>query len=82
MTLINPVHIAFVVAIALLVLGPKRLPEAARTLGNGMREFRETLNGGTRHDQATPPAPASAAVAPAPSVAATPPPPPADVSQQ
>jgi hypothetical protein len=49
-----------------------------------MREFRETLNGGTRHDQATPPAPASAAVAvaPAPSVDATAPPPPADVSQQ
>ena len=65
MTLINPVHIAFVVAIALLVLGPKRLPEVARSLGHGMREFRETLNGGTRHDQTTPPAPESAAAAPA-----------------
>jgi sec-independent protein translocase protein TatA len=81
MTLINPVHIAFVVAIALLVLGPKRLPEAARTLGNGMREFRETLNGVTRHSQTMPPAPESAAPAPAPSVDAIAPPP-GDVSRQ
>ena len=52
MTLISPVHIAFIVAIALIFLGPKRLPEVARGLGTGMREFRESLNGAAHHDQA------------------------------
>jgi sec-independent protein translocase protein TatA len=32
-------------AIALIVLGPKRLPEAARSLGRGMRELRESFSG-------------------------------------
>ena len=52
MTLTNPVHIAFIVAIALIFLGPKRLPEVARGLGTGMREFRESLRGAAHHDQA------------------------------
>jgi len=52
MTLISPVHIAFIVAIALIFLGPKRLPEVARGLGSGMREFRESLSGAAHHDQA------------------------------
>jgi sec-independent protein translocase protein TatA len=34
-----------ILIIALLVLGPSRLPEAARSLGRGMRELRETLQG-------------------------------------
>jgi sec-independent protein translocase protein TatA len=42
----NPVHILFVAAVALVVLGPKRLPELARAAGKSMREFREALNGG------------------------------------
>jgi sec-independent protein translocase protein TatA len=41
----NPVHLIFVAAIALIFLGPKRLPELARAAGKGMREFRESLNG-------------------------------------
>lgn len=32
------------------MLGPKRLPELARALGKGMREFREALNDGARDD--------------------------------
>ncbi|HVC84308.1 MAG TPA: twin-arginine translocase TatA/TatE family subunit [Solirubrobacteraceae bacterium] len=51
MTLANPVHIAFIVAIALIFLGPKRLPELARGLGSGMREFRESLSGAAHHDE-------------------------------
>jgi TatA/E family protein of Tat protein translocase len=43
----SPVHILFVGVIALLVLGPKKLPEVARALGKGVREFRETMNGTT-----------------------------------
>ena len=45
MGLENPVHLLFIGIIALLVLGPKRLPELARALGNGLREFREMVNG-------------------------------------
>ncbi len=37
-------HLLFLGAIALVVLGPKRLPEVARALGKGMREFREAMN--------------------------------------
>jgi TatA/E family protein of Tat protein translocase len=42
----NPVHLIFLGAIALIVLGPKRLPELARALGKGIREFREAINVG------------------------------------
>ncbi|MGH2853462.1 MAG: Sec-independent protein translocase subunit TatA/TatB [Solirubrobacteraceae bacterium] len=42
----NPVHILFVAAVALIVLGPKRLPELTRAAGKSIREFREALNGG------------------------------------
>lgn len=62
--LTNPVHLAFIAMIALIFLGPKRLPDLAKSLGSGMREFRETLSLDS-HDEApmmaaveTPPAPA------------------------
>jgi sec-independent protein translocase protein TatA len=35
----------FVLVIALLVLGPKRLPEVGRSLGKGLRDFRSALSG-------------------------------------
>ncbi|HEV3072043.1 MAG TPA: twin-arginine translocase TatA/TatE family subunit [Solirubrobacteraceae bacterium] len=41
----NPVHLLFVAVVALVVLGPKRLPEMARALGKGMREFRQAMSG-------------------------------------
>jgi sec-independent protein translocase protein TatA len=41
----NPVHILFIAVVALVVLGPKRLPEMARALGKGMREFRQAMGG-------------------------------------
>jgi sec-independent protein translocase protein TatA len=41
----NPIHLLFIAAIALIVLGPKRLPELARSLGHGMREFRDSMSG-------------------------------------
>ena len=43
MGLENPVHLIFIAAVALIVLGPKRLPEIARALGKGIREFRESV---------------------------------------
>jgi sec-independent protein translocase protein TatA len=47
----NPVHILFLAAVALVVLGPKRLPELARAAGKSMREFREALNGGVVEEE-------------------------------
>ncbi len=35
-----------ILVIALVVLGPKRLPEAGKSLGHGMREFKDSLAGG------------------------------------
>lgn len=43
----NPVHLLFIAAVALLVLGPRRLPEIARSLGRGLREFREAMSEGS-----------------------------------
>jgi sec-independent protein translocase protein TatA len=37
--------------IALIVLGPKKLPAAGRALGNGMREFKESLTGDSSRDR-------------------------------
>jgi sec-independent protein translocase protein TatA len=42
---IGPMELAIVAIIALLVLGPKRLPAAGRSLGQGLREFRDGIGG-------------------------------------
>ena len=40
---IGPMELIIVLAIALLVVGPKKLPELGRSLGGGMREFKESI---------------------------------------
>jgi sec-independent protein translocase protein TatA len=42
---ISPLEIMVIAVIALIVLGPARLPEVARSVGRGMREFRSALSG-------------------------------------
>jgi sec-independent protein translocase protein TatA len=42
--ILQPTHLLFVLVVALLVLGPKRLPEVGRALGRGIRDFRNALN--------------------------------------
>jgi sec-independent protein translocase protein TatA len=42
---IGPMELVVVLAIALMVLGPKKLPEVGRSLGKGIREFKGSING-------------------------------------
>ena len=46
----GPLELLVILVIALIVLGPKKLPEAARSVGRGMRELRESLQGATEPD--------------------------------
>jgi TatA/E family protein of Tat protein translocase len=46
----NPVHLIFIAVVALIVLGPKRLPDLARSLGHGMREFRDSMSEAVKDD--------------------------------
>ena len=48
---IGPMELIVVLAIALIVLGPKRLPDAGKSVGKGMREFKEALSGGGDKDE-------------------------------
>jgi sec-independent protein translocase protein TatA len=41
----NPVHLLIIAVVVLLVLGPKRLPEAGRALGKGIRQFKDGISG-------------------------------------
>ena len=43
--ILQPTHLLFVLVVALLVLGPKRLPEVGRSLGKGLKDFRSALSG-------------------------------------
>ncbi len=48
----NPIHLAFLLMILLLLFGAKRLPEMGRSLGAGLRGFKESISGdGTLHIQ-------------------------------
>jgi sec-independent protein translocase protein TatA len=45
MGLENPLHIAVLLVVLLLVFGARRLPELGRSLGSGMREFKDGITG-------------------------------------
>lgn len=63
MGLDNPIHIAFLLIVLLLVFGAKRLPEMGHSLGTGLRGFKDAIGGESTH---TPLASAEHTRAPAP----------------
>jgi sec-independent protein translocase protein TatA len=68
---VGPMELIIVLVVALIVLGPKRLPEVGRSLGNGLREFKDSLSNPDRSDDPQldveePPAPVATAAATAP----------------
>jgi sec-independent protein translocase protein TatA len=73
-TLLTPTHLIFLLLIALLLFGAKRLPEIGRSLGTGMREFKDsvTTSGSDKVETTSelPPPVATAPVASAPVAAA------------
>jgi sec-independent protein translocase protein TatA len=56
-----------ILIVALLVFGPKRLPEIGRSLGKGMREFKDSITGGSDDEKAELPPPRSGDESPPPS---------------
>jgi sec-independent protein translocase protein TatA len=80
--LLQPTHLIFLLILALLLFGAKRLPEIGRSLGVGMREFKDSVTGvqeatkiDTSRSELPPPQPvqeAAPAPAPAPVAAAAP----------
>jgi len=76
--ILQPTHLIFILVIALLVLGPKRLPEVGRSLGRSMHDFRNAISG-LEHDRSpdevtrsTPPHPSATSAEAAAPDAATP----------
>ena len=51
MGLENPLHLMIILMVVLLVFGAKRLPEMGRSLGSGMRGFKEAISGELTTDQ-------------------------------
>jgi sec-independent protein translocase protein TatA len=50
--ILQPTHLLLILVVALLVLGPKRLPEVGRSLGKGIRDFKHAVDfTGERHEE-------------------------------
>jgi sec-independent protein translocase protein TatA len=47
---IGPMELIVVLVVALLIFGPKRLPGVGRSLGRGMREFKDSVTGADRDE--------------------------------
>jgi sec-independent protein translocase protein TatA len=48
---IGPLEIVVILIIALIIFGPKRLPELGRSMGKGIREFRSSLSGENKKEE-------------------------------
>jgi sec-independent protein translocase protein TatA len=53
---VGPMEIGLVLIIALIVFGPKKLPDLGRSLGKGIREFKGSISGEGQPEVPTPPA--------------------------
>ncbi len=81
--LFQPMHLLVILGIALLIFGPKRLPELGKGLGTSIRDFKDAMSG-PKHEEKPPqqieaprqaaPAPPAAAMAQAPYTPPAPPP--------
>ena len=49
---IGPLEIVLVIVVLLVIFGPKRLPSLGKSLGTGMREFKDSITGDDKHDDA------------------------------
>ena len=57
----GPLEIGIILVIVLIIFGPKRLPDLGRSLGGGMREFKDSITGDDKHKDELPPADKNAA---------------------
>jgi len=71
--LVTPVHLIFLLLLALLLFGAKRLPEIGRSLGTGMREFKDSVTAAGDKVEARSELPPPAATPAAPAAPETPP---------
>jgi sec-independent protein translocase protein TatA len=51
--ILQPTHLLLILVVALLVLGPKRLPEATRSIGRGIHDFKSAVTGDSPADRVT-----------------------------
>jgi len=70
----GPLEIGIVLLIVLVVFGPKRLPDLGRSLGSGMREFKDSITGNSKDDDEGPSKLAATSTADEPEEAAKRPP--------
>lgn len=52
--LFQPMHLLVILGIALLVFGPKKLPELGKGLGDGIKGFKEAIGGGSKEETPKP----------------------------
>jgi sec-independent protein translocase protein TatA len=68
---IGPWELAILLIVVLLVFGPKRLPEMGKSLGKGMREFKDSISGKEKDETPELPAPAEERVSAAASASSS-----------
>ena len=73
--ILSPVHVAFLLVIVVLLFGAKRLPELGSSLGSGLRDFKESLDGTNAHAQVASVVDANASTGPRASALQSAPPP-------